>query len=98
MPGVRRVQSCYTELFDLGAILTLFSRQGCHLCEDMHDSLREYETELNFSVSVVDIDGDAALRASYNELVPVLTHGNKEICRYFLDMVALRQALGTDSD
>ena len=53
----------------------------------------EFSDELNFTVAVVDIDKDHALHAQYNTLVPVLTRGEKEICHYFLDKVALCEAL-----
>jgi thioredoxin reductase (NADPH) len=36
-------------------------------------------------VKVVDIDGDPALQARYDEDVPVLAHGDRELCRHRLD-------------
>jgi glutaredoxin len=74
--------------------LTLYSRAGCHLCEDMFDTLQEFSKDLEFSVEVVDIDQEAELRLHYDTRVPVLALGEREICHYFLDKVALCKALG----
>ncbi|MDQ7015368.1 MAG: glutaredoxin family protein [Gammaproteobacteria bacterium] len=49
--------------------------------------------ELQFDFEVVDIDRDAKLKQRYNEFVPVLNHGDNEICFYQLDKDALRRAL-----
>ena len=74
--------------------LTLYSRAGCHLCEDMLDTLHAFSKDLEFSVDVVDIDQEPALRRRYDTRVPVLALGEQEICHYFLDSVALCKALG----
>lgn len=71
--------------------LTLYSRLGCHLCEDMHNLLPSYLEEAGLSFTVVYIDGDSNLEQKYGTLVPVLKAGEKEICHYFLDVKALQQ-------
>ena len=74
-------------------VLTLYTRAGCCLCEDMLETLAAFQRELGFSVDAVDIDQDSALRRRYTEKVPVLALGEREICHYFLDKVALCAAL-----
>ena len=73
--------------------LTLYSRQGCHLCEDMFEQLEELRAELNFSLDVRDIDTNSNWHQQFDELVPVLMQDDTEICRYFLDKVALEKSL-----
>ena len=73
--------------------LTVYVRKNCHLCADMIDTLAEFQQPLNFTFVVRDIDCDPRWSAKYNNLVPVLTRGDEEICHYFLDAVALRDAL-----
>ena len=73
--------------------LTLYSRLYCHLCESMLQSLGRLQPALGFEIEVVDIDADPALVARYNEAVPVLCLGEREICRHFLDETALRACL-----
>ena len=47
--------------------------------------------------AVVDVDADAVLEAKYNELVPVLLHGDVEICHWHLDEAALQAFLAQHS-
>ena len=76
--------------------LTLIVRQGCHLCDDMRATLLELLAGRSVRIVEVDVDADPALYARYNELVPVLKRDEHEICHYFVDAVALEQALGPD--
>jgi hypothetical protein len=73
--------------------LTLLSRSYCHLCHDMEVALAPLAIEFGATVSVVDVDGDPALEARYDELVPVLLHGDVELCHYFLDAPKVREYL-----
>ena len=73
--------------------LTLVSRSYCHLCHDMEVALAPLAVEFAAKVRVVDVDGDPALEAKYDELVPVLLHGQREICHYFLDEAKTREYL-----
>ena len=76
--------------------LSLYIRHGCHLCEDMLTSLRELPETATREIVCHDIDRDPALRARYDTLVPVLCYRGREICHYFLDLVALREALAAE--
>ena len=70
--------------------LMLYSRQGCHLCEQMHaqavEAIRNGEAELD----IVDIDTDDALRERYDWRVPVLAHEGHIICEGHFDALALQ--------
>jgi hypothetical protein len=65
--------------------LVVYSREGCHLCEDMISGLQQWQERECFSFEVVDVDSDPNLRLRYGERVPVLIAGEKEICHYHLD-------------
>lgn len=77
----------------------VYSRSYCHLCDDMLEALQALSGEYPFAVEVVDVDGDDALVAQFDELVPVL-FGQKDganavqLCNYFLDEVKVREFLG----
>lgn len=71
--------------------LTLYSRLGCHLCEDMQNLLPTYLEKTGLSLNIIYIDDDDALEQEYGTLVPVLKAGKHEICHYFLDVKALQQ-------
>ncbi|MGE5526264.1 MAG: glutaredoxin family protein [Rhodospirillaceae bacterium] len=65
--------------------LTVYSRIYCHLCDDMIAGLRALQACHRFEMEVVDVDSDPQLEARYGELVPVLMHGQRELCHYHLD-------------
>ena len=73
--------------------LTLISRTYCHLCHDMEVALAPLAAEFGAVVTVVDVDADPALEARYDERVPVLLHGETELCHYFLDEAKTREYL-----
>lgn len=73
--------------------LTLVSRGYCHLCHDMELALQPLAEEFGVRVVVVDVDADPVLEARYDELVPVLLHGEQELCHYFLDEAKTREYL-----
>jgi glutaredoxin len=54
-------------------IVTIYSRTGCHLCEDALKVLESLKDELNFEITEVLIDGVEELQALYGEQIPV-TH------------------------
>jgi len=47
--------------------------------------LQKLQARFSFELDVVDIDRDDALLRRYNEKVPVLAHGGRELCRHRLD-------------
>lgn len=71
--------------------LTLYSRLGCHLCEDMEKLLPPYLKQTAISLNIIYIDDNPDLEERYGTLVPVLSAGEREICHYFLDVKALEQ-------
>ncbi len=77
----------------VGIELTLMSRGYCHLCHDMEVALRPLASEFGATITVLDVDADPALEAKYDELVPVLLHGDTELCHYFLDEAKTREYL-----
>lgn len=76
-----------------GITLTVYSRAYCHLCDDLISALRSLKGEFSFDIAVVDVDSDPAMEARHGEYVPVLMHGERELCHYFLDEAAVRAYL-----
>ncbi len=70
--------------------LTLYTRSYCSLCEEMHRALLPFQQRYGFALELVDVDSDPALEARFDELVPVLMAGEREICHHHLDEAALR--------
>ena len=73
--------------------LDVYSREGCHLCEEMLDALGLFANELGYQVRVYDIDDDPVLYAKYNVLVPVVCLNGLELMRYHFELATLKDAL-----
>jgi glutaredoxin len=71
--------------------LTLYTRVGCSLCENMQVELEPYRVKLRFELDIVDIDADSRLIDQYGTRVPVLEAGGRPLCEYFLDPEALER-------
>jgi len=70
--------------------LTLYTRKDCHLCEDMHRQLQELQSDYDFEIDLRDVDAHSDWTSAYSDKVPLLFAGSDEICRYFLDLEALK--------
>jgi glutaredoxin len=53
------------------ARVTLYSRPGCHLCDDARAVIEAVCAELGESYTEVDIDADPELRDRFTDEVPV---------------------------
>ena len=52
--------------------VTLYSRPGCHLCDDLKADLAVLQTVTPFTLIERNIDEDAEDKARYQYLIPVL--------------------------
>jgi glutaredoxin len=50
----------------------VYSRSGCHLCEDAVRTLNELATQVDFELAEKLIDGNPELEYKYGEQVPVI--------------------------
>jgi glutaredoxin len=62
--------------------VTIYTRKGCHLCEQVEAIVRYVQRRRSFTLELLDIDADPALRGLYNEAVPVVAIDGKEAFRY----------------
>ena len=54
------------------SIVTIYTRNGCHLCEVAEETLKGLQSELDFEIEKRFIDGDLVLEAKYGEQIPVI--------------------------
>ena len=73
--------------------LTLFSKPGCHLCEEMRVLLDELQPEYGFAIDEIDITQDDELHRRYLERIPVVALDNEELFDFFVDEAALEAKL-----
>lgn len=74
--------------------LHIYSRQGCHLCEQMIEELLPLVGG-RVQIVVHDIDTREDWRSKYATRIPVLEYDGELVCQYHLDPDALAQILSS---
>jgi glutaredoxin len=69
--------------------VTLYSRPGCHLCEEARAVLDRLRATTPFDVDEIDIEADDVLHARYLERIPVVAIDGEELFDYTIDEEAL---------
>jgi glutaredoxin len=54
------------------AVVTLYTRPGCHLCDQAKAAINEARAEREFDIEEVNIDLDAALAEQFGYDIPVI--------------------------
>ena len=80
-----------------GGRLTLYSRPGCHLCDDMKAVVAPIARELEWSIEEINIATDPALEAEFGTEIPVLFVNGRKAFKYRLGARELRQRLRRDA-
>ena len=71
----------------------LYSKPGCHLCDDARAVVQRVCTELGVGWTEVDISGDPELNARYWEQIPVTFVDGRQHDFWRVDPRRLRSAL-----
>jgi glutaredoxin len=69
--------------------VTLYSRPGCHLCDDAREVLERVQARAPFTLVEVDIETDDVLHARYLERIPVVALDGEELFDFSVDETAL---------
>jgi len=75
------------------ALITLYGREGCHLCDEALALLRPLAAEHAARVEVIDIEADDELHRRYLERIPVICLDGEELYDFFVDERDLRARL-----
>jgi Glutaredoxin-like domain (DUF836) len=71
--------------------LTLYSKPGCHLCDEMKAVIRRViGTDSNAFVEEIDISADPSLLARYGVEIPVLEIDGRKVAKYRVTEEKLR--------
>jgi Glutaredoxin-like domain (DUF836) len=73
--------------------IVLYSRPGCHLCDEMKAVVNRVARHTPIVLSEVDITGDPELEARYGIEIPVLMLEGKKVAKYRVTEEALRRML-----
>ncbi len=65
--------------------LVLYTRVGCHLCDQTQQALEQLQGFWGFSLQVLDVDEDPVLEQRHGWFVPVLMYQDQEIFHYRMD-------------
>jgi glutaredoxin len=78
--------------------VTIYSRPGCHLCEEAKTQLAPLLREFGARLTEINIDEDPQLRARYDYDVPVIFLGARKAAKHRVDPAQFRRQLMNNSD
>jgi len=73
--------------------VTLYSRPGCHLCEEAKDAIAPLLREFHATLREVNIDEDAVLKERYGWDIPVIFIGRHKAAKHSVDLAQFRRQL-----
>ncbi|MGC1686581.1 MAG: glutaredoxin family protein [Candidatus Acidiferrales bacterium] len=73
--------------------VTLYTREGCHLCESAKIALEPILKQFGARLREVDVDRDPVLQRRYTEDVPIIFIGSREAARHKIDAEDFRRKL-----
>ncbi len=76
--------------------LTLYTRAGCHLCDEMKDAVERASRGISTRFATIDVDSRADLAATFGKEVPVLVVDGTKFAKFRLDPRKLRERLLRD--
>ena len=73
--------------------VTLYSRPGCHLCEEAKAQMVPLLGKFGAKLREVNIDADPLLRERYTNDVPVVFLGSRKVAKHRLNLSQFRRQL-----
>jgi glutaredoxin len=76
-------------------VVTLYSRPGCHLCDEARAEIRAMRRALPFDLREVDIETEERLTRAYLERIPVVEVDGEIVSELVFDPRRLQASLDT---
>lgn len=73
--------------------VTLYTRPGCHLCEEAKAAIAPLLREFGATLREVNVDGHPALKERYGLDVPVIFIGAHKAAKHRVDLAQFRKQL-----
>lgn len=73
--------------------VTLYSRPGCHLCDEMKAVIERVRAATPFEIEEIDISREADLEARYGVEIPVVEIAGRRVAKYRITEAELLRAL-----
>jgi hypothetical protein len=74
-------------------LLTLYSRPGCHLCDEMKAVVDRVARWAPVTIDIIDISNDRQLESRYGLEIPVLLVNGRKAAKYRVTEDELRRIL-----
>ena len=65
--------------------IEIYSRPGCHLCDEAKDVIERVGRRFPFDLSLINIDTDPELQKLYGEQIPVVFINGNKAFKYHVD-------------
>ncbi len=76
-----------------GPEVTVYTRAGCHLCEEAKTAIAPLLKEFQASMREIDIDGDSTLVERFGCDIPVIYIGRKKAAKHRVNLEQFRRQL-----
>ena len=76
-------------------VITLYTRPGCHLCDEARDAIVALRSTMPFELREVNIEHDDGLLARYLERIPVVAVDGETVSELEFDLAAREGLLDT---
>lgn len=73
--------------------VTLYTRPGCHLCDEAKSAIAPLLREFGASLCEVNIDADPVLKERYGWDIPVIFIGRRKAAKHGVDLAQFRRQL-----
>lgn len=94
MPRHNDLRTEDTRLAAAGPLdVTLYTRTGCHLCDEAKAAIGPLLREFGAVLREVDIDADEVLRQRYTNDVPVIFLGPRKAAKHCVELAQFRRQL-----
>ena len=76
-----------------GPDVTLYSKVGCHLCDEAKTAIAPLLREFRATLHEIDIEGDATLMERFGCDIPVIYIGRKKAAKHRVNLEQFRRQL-----
>jgi glutaredoxin len=73
------------------AHVIVYSRPGCHLCDEAKDAIRSAGCDGAYTLEEINIESDQELSSKYRFDIPVVTINGEEAFRHRVDSTKFRK-------
>jgi glutaredoxin len=74
-------------------VVTIYGRSGCHLCENVLNSLVPEKAQLKIEIQEILIDNNKELEDLYGQLIPVIHVDGKYYSHFRIDIEEFKSFL-----